>query len=50
MLLTQDSYVAGLGGEVYENHWHQYQTLDQIRRAPGMADLRRLLGDGRWNT
>ena len=33
VLLTQDSYIAGLGGDVYENHWHQYNTLDQIRRA-----------------
>jgi len=43
VLLTQDSYVAGLGGEVYENHWHQYHTMDEIRRSPGMTDLRRLL-------
>ena len=46
VLLTQDSFIAGLGGDVYENHWHQYRTMDQIRHASGMADLRRLLG--RW--
>ena len=38
VLLTQDSYLAGLTGEVYENHWHQYNTRDQIRRAGGMDD------------
>ncbi len=43
VLLTQDSYVAGLGGQVYENHWHQFRTLDEIRRSPGMTELRRLL-------
>jgi hypothetical protein len=28
VLLAQDSYIAGLSGDVYENHWHQYNTLD----------------------
>ena len=39
VLLTQDSYIAGLGGEVYENHWHQYQTRDRsgTRRDGGPA-------------
>jgi glycosyltransferase involved in cell wall biosynthesis len=46
VLLAQDSYVAGLGGDVYENHWHQWNTMEQIRRASGMAELRNLLG--RW--
>jgi hypothetical protein len=43
VLLTQDSYVAGLGGQVYENHWHQYRTREAIQLSPGMADLRELL-------
>jgi hypothetical protein len=43
VLLTQDSDIAGLGGDVYENHWHQYNTMDQIRRAPGVPGLRALL-------
>jgi len=43
VLLTEDSYVAGLGGEIYENHWHQFRTMDEIRRSPGMDDLRKLL-------
>src|ERR1017187_6589752 len=46
VLLTQDSDIAGLGGDVYENHWHQYNTLDQIRRAGGVQGIRRLLD--RW--
>jgi hypothetical protein len=44
VLLTEDSDIAGLGGDVYENHWHQYNTLDQIRRAPGVPGIRALLG------
>jgi glycosyltransferase involved in cell wall biosynthesis len=43
VLLTQDSEIAGLGGDVYENHWHQYNTLNQIRRAPGVPGIRALL-------
>ena len=43
VLLTQDSDIAGLGGDVYENHWHQYNILDQIRRAPDVPGLRALL-------
>ena len=46
VLLTQDSDIAGLGGDIYENHWHQYNTLDQIRRADGVQGIRRLLD--RW--
>jgi hypothetical protein len=44
VLLTQDSYIAGLGSDVYENHWHQYNTMDRIRRTAGMESLRALLG------
>ncbi len=43
VLLTEDSGIAGLGGDVYENHWHQYNTLDQIRRAPSVPGIRGLL-------
>jgi hypothetical protein len=43
VLLTQDSDIAGLTGDVYENHWHQFNTLDQIRRADGVEGIRRLL-------
>jgi GtrA-like protein/dolichyl-phosphate-mannose-protein mannosyltransferase len=46
VLLTQDSYIAGLDGDVYENHWHQYSTMDQIRRAPGLQGVHDLLD--RW--
>jgi hypothetical protein len=43
VLLTQDSAIAGLGGDVYENHWHQYNTMDQVLRAPGIPGIRSLL-------
>jgi hypothetical protein len=43
VLLTEDSNIAGLTGDVYENHWHQYNTLDQIRRADGVQGIRGLL-------
>jgi putative flippase GtrA len=46
VLLTQDSYIAGLTGDVYENHWHQYNTMDQIGRADGVQGIRSLLD--RW--
>jgi 4-amino-4-deoxy-L-arabinose transferase-like glycosyltransferase/glycosyltransferase involved in cell wall biosynthesis len=46
VLLTEGSDIAGLTGEVYENHWHQYNTLDQIRHAQGVAGIRALLD--RW--
>ncbi len=42
VLLTQDSAIAGLSGDVYENHWHQFATLDRIRHTttlPGMLEL-----------
>ena len=47
MLLTQDSFVAGLGGDIYENHWHQYNTMDQLRHAEDVPAVRRLLEQ--WN-
>lgn len=46
VLLAQDSYLAGIDGEVYENHWHQYNTLDQLRHAANIEDVRHLLD--RW--
>ncbi len=43
VLLTQDSDIAGLGGDVYENHWHQYNTLERIRRVQTVEAMRALL-------
>jgi hypothetical protein len=43
VLLTSGSDIAGLTGEVYENHWHQFATLDQIRKTPDMAGMLRLV-------
>ena len=38
-VMTVVSFIAGLGGDVYENHWHQWQTQERIRRAGGMAEV-----------
>jgi glycosyltransferase involved in cell wall biosynthesis len=43
VLLADDSTFAGLTGEVYENHWHQYNTFDSLDRAVTVADAVRLL-------
>jgi hypothetical protein len=47
VLLTQDSFIAGLGGDIYENHWHQYNTMNQLRHAEDVPAVRRLLEQ--WN-
>ncbi len=43
VLLTSGSDIAGLTGEVYENHWHQFTTLDQIRKTPDRAGMLKLM-------
>jgi glycosyltransferase involved in cell wall biosynthesis len=43
VLLTADSDIAGLTGEVYENHWHQFATFDQIRRTLDTPAMLRLV-------
>jgi len=43
VLLTSGSDIAGLTGEVYENHWHQFATLDQIRKTSDRAGMLRLV-------
>ena len=43
VLLTSDSDIAGLTGEVYENHWHQFTTLDRIRKTPDRAGMLKLV-------
>jgi glycosyltransferase involved in cell wall biosynthesis len=43
VLLTSGSDIAGLTGEVYENHWHQFATLDQIRKTLDMAGMLKLV-------
>ncbi len=47
VLLTGDSTIAGIQGEVYENHWHQYPVQEQLRRAFSVSDMFRLMQ--RWN-
>jgi glycosyltransferase involved in cell wall biosynthesis/4-amino-4-deoxy-L-arabinose transferase-like glycosyltransferase len=43
VLLTSGSDIAGLTGEVYENHWHQFATLDQIRKTLDMSGMLKLV-------
>ena len=43
VLITSGSDIAGLTGEVYENHWHQFATLDQIRKTLDMAAMLKLV-------
>jgi hypothetical protein len=43
VLLTSGSDIAGLTGEVYENHWHQFTTLDQIRKTLDMSAMLKLV-------
>jgi glycosyltransferase involved in cell wall biosynthesis len=43
VLITSGSDIAGLTGEVYENHWHQFATLDQIRKTLDMDSMLKLV-------
>jgi len=43
VLLDDDSNFAGLGGDVYEFHWHQYNTWDRLSHAVTVPDAVRLL-------
>jgi hypothetical protein len=43
VLLAQDSATAGLNARIYENHWHQFSTLDRLRSTRTTAEARRLL-------
>jgi len=43
VLLTEDSNCAGLTGEVYENHWHQYNMHDRLARALSVPEEVRVL-------
>jgi len=43
VLLTSGSDIAGLTGEVYENHWHQFGSIDRIRKTPDRAAMLKLV-------
>jgi glycosyltransferase involved in cell wall biosynthesis len=43
VLIASGSDIAGLTGEVYENHWHQFATLDQIRKTLDMETMLKLV-------
>jgi glycosyltransferase involved in cell wall biosynthesis len=45
VLLTSGSDLAGLSGDVYENHWHQFNTQDRIRSTHTVPDMVRLMRD-----
>jgi hypothetical protein len=47
VLLADESTFAGLTGEVYENHWHQFNTMNSLSRAKTVPDAQRLLQS--WN-
>ncbi len=47
VMLTDDCTIAGLTGDVYENHWHQYNTWERLSRATTVSDTLRLLES--WN-
>jgi hypothetical protein len=47
ILLTQEGAIAGLRTEIYENHWHQMGTLQQIHSAATARDVLALLKS--WN-
>jgi putative flippase GtrA len=43
VMLTAESAIAGLNGDVYENHWHQINTYWRIRDMKTVADMVRLM-------
>jgi hypothetical protein len=43
VLLTGESMIAGLQGDIYMNHWHQFPTMDQIRKAAALPEMFQLL-------
>ncbi len=47
VLMTGDSSIAGIEGEVYENHWHTYAVWAAIHRAADVPALLRLMRQ--WN-
>ncbi len=47
VLLASDNAIAGIEGEVYENAWHQYDTLEQLGRAFSPHDALQLIK--RWH-
>jgi hypothetical protein len=47
LLAGPESILAGLDGDVYINNWHQYPTVQQLKRAYTLPDMLRLLRS--WN-
>jgi putative flippase GtrA len=47
VMLTVESAIAGLNGDIYENHWHQITTYLRIREMKTVPDMVRLMQS--WN-
>jgi hypothetical protein len=43
VMVTNDSAIAGLDGDVYENHWHQINNFWRLREMKSVADMVRLM-------
>jgi len=43
VLMASESSIAGLNGIVYENHWHQFDTLMAIRNTVTVPEMVRLM-------
>jgi glycosyltransferase involved in cell wall biosynthesis len=43
VLLASGPEIAGLEGDIYENHWHQFGTLEQLRNALTVPDMVRVM-------
>ena len=46
VMLTGNNEIAGLPGPIYENHWHQYPTVEQLQQAFTLPEMFRLMQ--RW--
>jgi hypothetical protein len=44
LLLTADTNIADVKGEVYENSWHQWNVAIAIQHATAIPDMKRLFG------
>ena len=44
VFFTEETDVPDLLGKVYENHWHQFPVVSQLRRAESVEAVARLAG------
>jgi glycosyltransferase involved in cell wall biosynthesis len=43
VLLASNNEIAGLSGDVYENHWHQYPVQHRLQQASSVSELLHIL-------